>query len=164
VLSLGLLPLAAVAAFVIASVSNADPGPKSKPLHGRMENIIQHFGCQQSPIGVCSTFEAKGEIKGDGFVVVDTIPDQSNFGFSKAHTVITTRKGDELHCHEAALFSAPGADLISSFVDLCLIDGGTGMYDGATGYIQEVGTFDFGATPPVGNLDYYGQITLQHDH
>ena len=34
--------------------------------------------------------------------------------------------------------------------------GGTGTYDGASGYIQEVGTFDFAANR--GELDYYGKL------
>ena len=45
-----------------------------------------------------------------------------------------------------------------AFVDLCVITGGTGMYAGATGYIQEVGTFDFAAN--LGRLDYYGKLVL----
>jgi hypothetical protein len=155
-----LLSLAAAASVAIVAVSSAGAGSRTVPLQGKMQNIIQHFGCADSPIGVCSTFNAIGSFNGDGFVVVDTFPDQNNFGFSKAHTVIHTSKGD-LHCHEAALFSAPGADGIASFVDMCLIDAdGTGLYAGASGYIQESGTFDFFATPPVGNLTYQGSLTL----
>jgi hypothetical protein len=156
--SAALLSLAAVASVAIVAVSNADPGPKSHELHGKMRNIIQHTPCSASPVDFCSTFDASGEINGEGLVVVDTLPQRTDFGYSEAHTVITTKKG-ELHCHEAALFSRPSPppELISSFVDMCLIDGGTGIYDGAKGHIQEVGTFDFGAG--VGELDYYGKIT-----
>ena len=42
-------------------------------------------------------------------------------------------------------------------MDECIITGGTGIYAGATGYIQEVGTFDFAAN--LGELEYYGKIT-----
>ena len=101
---------------------------------------------------VCSSFDASGSIQGTGVVDVDTPPDAN--GFSKAHTTITTKKGN-LTCHEAAIFDV--VDPEHPFVDLCLIDGGTGRYAGATGWIQEVGTFDFDAN--VGSLDYYGQIT-----
>ena len=38
-----------------------------------------------------------------------------------------------------------------------MITGGTGIYAGATGYIQEVGTFDFAAN--LGELEYFGKIT-----
>jgi len=158
---LAVVPVAAVLTFALASTSNAASRDHSRPLHGQMRNIVQHFGCAQSPVGVCSTFEANGAIQGDGFVVVDTFPlfDPKALGFSEAHTVITTAKGD-LHCHEAALF-----DLLVNddhpFVDLCVIDGNdsTGDYFGATGYIQEVGTFP----GTVGSLDFYGKITLLRD-
>ena len=140
-----------------------------------MEHIIQHFGCTDSPVGVCSTFEANGEIKGDGYVIVDTFP-TGEFGFSQAHTVIHTKKGD-LRCHEAALFVyPPDSDGVSPLMDICLIDGtttaqhqgSTGIYAGASGFIQETGTFtytDITVFPPVGegSLDYTGKITLVHD-
>ena len=166
---LGLLPLAAATAFVLAATSNAAPKEHSHPLHGHMRNIVQHIPCADSPavpVGVCSTFEADGSFHGDGYVIIDTFPDQTpgNFGFSKAHTVIHTKKGD-LRCHEAALFDTT-ENPDHPFVDLCLIQGdSTGDYAGAKGYIQEVGTFPgpLGAPGTVGSLEYYGQITLQHD-
>ena len=73
--------------------------------------------------------------------------------------MIHTKKGD-LTCHEAAVFDVAGAD--HAFVDLCLINGGTGMYAGATGYIQEVGTFDFAANQR--QLEYYGKLVLADKH
>jgi hypothetical protein len=145
-----LLLVAAVAVAIAASTSSASPG--STPLHGKMRGIANFFppACT-SVTGVCSSFEATGSINGSGVVQVDTFP--SADGISKAHTVIHTSKGD-LRCHEQAIFDLAGAD--HAFVDLCLIDGGTGTYAGASGYIQEVGTFDFANN--VGELDYYGKI------
>jgi hypothetical protein len=124
----------------------------SGKLHGQMLNI-QNFGgpgCP-SPTGVCSRFVATGSIKGDGLVSVDTFPTAD--GLSKAHTIIHTRKGD-LTCSEWAIFDVAHAD--HAFVDLCLITGGTGEYAGASGYIQEVGTFDFASN--VGQLEYFGKL------
>jgi hypothetical protein len=147
---LGLLALV-VAAVVIAGPSTA--APTATPLHGNMRNI-QNFGgpgCS-SPVGVCSSFSATGSIKGDGVVTVLTFP--SAEGLSQARTLITTKKG-ELHCHESALFDLTEAS-DHAFVDLCAIDGGTGDYAGASGCIQEVGTFDFANN--VGQLDYYGKL------
>jgi hypothetical protein len=169
---LALLPLAAAIAFVVAGTSSAarkDPTgppvqpPHQQPLHGHMRNIVQHFGCPQAPVtGVCSTFEADGSINGDGFVVVDTPPvspadDPAKVGFSEAHTVIHTAKGD-LACHEAALFDLETGLNPHAFVDLCLIQGNksTGDYAGATGYIRESGAFDFVAG--VGELEYTGLL------
>jgi hypothetical protein len=157
IVTLGLLPLTAVAAVAFATTTYAASlghGPKEQRLHGEMRNIQQ--GPCGSATGRCSTFEATGEIKGDGLVNIDTFPDASKFGYSEAHTIIHTKKGD-LTCHEAALFELPVPDP-HPFVDLCLIDGGTGHYAGASGYIQEVGTFDFAAN--VGQLDYYGKLIL----
>ena len=161
----GLLPLVAVAAVLLAGTSNA--GVRTIPLHGSMTNIHNTHtpgiplpfgpedpGCQTTS-GVCSRFEASGNIHGDGLVFIDSFPNQDSPSFSKAHTVITTDKGN-LMCHEAALFDLQGAD--HAFVDLCIVDGGTGQYAGATGYIQEVGTFDFASN--VGQLDYYGKLTF----
>ena len=63
------------------------------------------------------SFVAMGNINGDGLVSVDTFPNPAELGFSKAHTVIHTDKGD-LRCGtEAALFDLAGAD--HAFVDLC---------------------------------------------
>jgi hypothetical protein len=148
-LSVGMLLVVAATAIAVGSTSAASG---SKTLHGKMNNIA-NFGGPGCPsaTGVCSSFEATGSIRGDGIVSVDTFP--SADGISKAHTVIHTRIGD-LHCHEQAIFDLVGAD--HAFVDLCLIDGGTGAYDGATGYIQEVGTFDFAANR--GELEYSGKL------
>ena len=156
-----LVPIVAVAAFVLAGGSNA--APKSVPLHGSMNDInhaVPPASCP-SVLHICSQFVANGSFHGTGLVSVDTFPNAAQHGYSEAHTVITTNKG-ELHCNEAALFDLSNAQIphyVHPFVDLCLIDGATstGDYAGASGYIQEVGTFDFAAG--VGSLDYYGQIT-----
>ena len=151
---LGVLSLLVAGVVVVAT---SDAAPKTKKLHGHMENISNFFGptCG-SATGICSSFKATGDIKGDGKVSVDTPPDASTPSYSKAHTVIHTKKGD-LACTEAALFDGAGAD--HAFVDECIIDGAhsTGNYAGASGYIQEVGTFDFAAN--LGELEYYGKIT-----
>jgi hypothetical protein len=146
------LALLSLAAAGVVAVSASNAAPKAIPLHGHMSNIANFGGpgCG-SATGVCSSFTAKGSINGDGVVSVDTFPTAD--GISKAHTVIHTKKGD-LTCSEAAIFDLAGAD--HAFVDLCVVTGGTGLYEGATGYIQEVGTFDFAAN--VGELDYYGKL------
>jgi hypothetical protein len=158
--------LLSLTAVGVVLASSADSAPKTKKLHGKMENVRNvhtpgiplPFGPEdaacQSASGVCSRFTAKGDIKGDGLVFIDTFPNNDSPSFSKAHTVITTKKG-QLRCHEAALFDLQGED--HAFVDECIIDGGTGIYEGATGYIQEVGTFDFAAN--VGQIEYFGKIT-----
>jgi len=152
--SLGLLTLVAAASVAIIGASNATS--KSTAIHGRMLDI-QNFGgpgCG-SATGVCSSFTATGNIKGDGKVFVDTFPTNEQISISRAHTVITTKKGN-LTCTEGALFDLFGAE--HAFVDLCVITGGTGIYAGATGYIQEVGTFDFAANR--GQLEYFGKLVL----
>ena len=156
VVALGLLTLLAAGA-VFAATSGA--AGKTKRIDGRMVGISNFGGpgCG-SASGVCSKFTAKGDIKGDGVVFVDTFPSNDQPSYSKAHTVIHTKKGD-LTCTEAAIFDVMGAD--HAFVDLCVITGGTGIYAGATGYIQEFGTFDFAAN--LGELEYVGKITYAGD-
>ena len=152
--SLGVLAVVATAAVLLAASSGAAPG--SVPLHGKMLDVANFggpFGGPEclSPTGICSSFTAIGSIQGEGVVFVETLPDAE--GISRAHTVITTSKG-ELRCSEAALFDLAGAD--HAFVDLCLISGGTGAYAGASGYIQEVGTFDFNSNH--GEIEYFGKL------
>lgn len=150
--ALGLIPVIVGAAILIAGASNA--ASSSTALHGRMLNIMSFGGPDCGSVtGVCSSFTATGDIKGPGKVFVDTLPNAD--GITKAHTVITTKKG-ELRCTEQALFDLVGSD--HAFVDLCLITGGTGIYAGATGYIQEVGTFDFVAN--LGQAEYFGKLVL----
>ena len=153
--ALALVPLAIAASVVLAGASHA--GPKSTPLHGHMSDIANFGGpgCTSST-GVCSSFVATGVISGDGVVSVETLPTPIGVGaegITKAHTVVHTRDGD-LRCNEAALFDLGGTD--HPFVDLCLISGGTGRYEGASGYIQEVGTFDFATNH--GEVEYFGKI------
>jgi hypothetical protein len=152
-LVLGLLPVVGAAIFLVAAPSASSESPA---IHGRMLDI-QNVPCQ-SATGVCSTFTATGDIKGEGLVFIDTFPTpyptpQSRFLVSAAHTIITTKKGN-LTCSELAIFDAPRAD--HPFVDQCIITGGTGVYAGATGYIQESGTFDFATNR--GNLEYIGRL------
>jgi hypothetical protein len=150
--SLGVLGVVATAAVLLAASSGAAPG--TVPLHGKMLNIANFGGPNcPSPTGVCSSFTAIGSIQGEGLVSVDTFPTPEAISISRAHTVITTDKG-ELRCSEAAIFDLFGSD--HAFVDLCVITGGTGAYEGASGYIQEVGTFDFVANR--GELEYYGKL------
>jgi hypothetical protein len=152
------LVLSLVAVGVILAGSG-DAAPKTKRLHGKMENIRNFFApACTSVTGVCSSFDARGDIKGAGVVQIDTFPapqgPSPTPAYSGAHTVIHTKKGD-LTCTEAALFDLTQDD--HAFVDECIITGGTGIYAGATGYIQEVGTFDFAAN--LGELEYDGKIT-----
>jgi hypothetical protein len=149
-LLLGVALVAAAATFAIASISNA--APKSTPLHGTFGSIANFFAPSCTSVtGICSSFSATGIINGDGVVFIDTPPDAN--GISQAHTVIHTNKGD-LTCSEFAIFNLTRGD--HPFVDLCMITGGTGRYAGASGYIQENGTFDFAANQ--GEADYSGKI------
>ena len=66
-------------------------------------------------------------------------------------------------CTETAIFDITGLPPEPpfppgdhAFVDLCVITGGTELYEGASGYIQEVGTFDF--STGVGQLEYSGEL------
>jgi hypothetical protein len=70
-------------------------------------------------------------------------------------TVIHAAKGD-LTCHGTTTFDVVSGD--HPFVDLCVIEGGTGIYAGASGYIKSVGTFDFSANQ--GESDYFGKLVL----
>ena len=109
---------------------------------------------QERASGSITLASSDGSELKNGVVFVDTFPNAD--GISKAHTVIHTKQGD-VACSEQAIFDlTPGSD--HAFVDLCLISGGTGKYAGASGYIQEAGTFDFAAN--LGEADYQGKLIL----
>jgi hypothetical protein len=164
---LALMGATLAVAFLWTSSSNSTPGKVT--LRGQMLNI-QNFagpGCDsQATPPVCSSFNAVGSFTGPGVATIDTFPTGYPRALSDAHTVITTKKG-ELHCTETAIFDltdvppppTPPPPGDHAFVDLCLINGkdSTGVYAGAKGYIQEVGTFDFSLN--LGEIDYYGEIT-----
>jgi hypothetical protein len=161
VLELVVLSIVIVGAIAIVASSSAG-GSRSHSIEGRMVEIRNFFppDCTAAA-DICSSFRAKGDIKGNGVVFVDTFPGpdpQTGLALSTAHTVITTKKG-ELRCTEAAVFDVFGPD--HAFVDLCVVTGGSGIYEGATGYIQEVGTFDFDAN--LGELEYTGKLVLADD-
>ena len=148
-------------AAALAIVATASAGTKSRSgvgstvLEGHLVGISNFFApACTSVTTVCSRFTISGSIQGSGIVFVDTFP--SADGESHAHTVIQTKFG-ELRCHEIAIFDL--IDVDHGFVDLCKVDGGTGRYEGATGYIQEVGTFDFASN--VGGGHYHGKLVLQ---
>jgi hypothetical protein len=151
------LVLLAAAVIFVATASagtSARSGIGSTVLEGKLVGISNFFApACTSVTTVCSKFEISGSIQGDGTVFVDTFPNAD--GESHAHTVIQTKFGD-LRCHEIAIFDL--IDVDHGFVDLCQIDGGTGRYTGAAGYIQEVGTFDFAAN--VGGGHYHGKLVL----
>ena len=70
VFPLGVLVLVA-AAVVLAAVSSA--APKGKELHGHMVGIANFFAPTCTSVtGICSSFTATGDIKGDGIVNIDT--------------------------------------------------------------------------------------------
>jgi hypothetical protein len=148
------------AALVLAATAGGGNGrdqPGSIDLDGKLSGISNFFApACTSVTGVCSRFSIKGTIKGDGVVFIDTIPTAE--GLSHAHTVIHTKRGD-LTCSEIAIFDLVGDD--HGFVDLCIVTGGTGRYSGASGYIQEVGTFDF--TSNVGGGHYHGRLFFPSD-
>lgn len=151
----GLHVVLVAAALVLAATAGGGNGrdqSHSIDLEGKLSGISNFFAPDCTSVtGVCSRFSIKGAIKGDGVVFIDTIPTAE--GLSHAHTVIHTKRGD-LMCSEIAIFDLVGSD--HGFVDLCIVTGGTGRYAGATGYIQEVGTFDF--TTNVGGGHYHGKL------
>lgn len=140
----------------VLATQRSDAASSSRRLDGYMNNI-RNFSGPGCPSFVCSTFEARGTFNGPGLVVVENFSDafQPPEAVSRAHTVIHDVYGD-VFCRELAIFDLGPGD--HPFVDLCIITGGTGRYVGASGYIQEVGTFNFEQN--LGNLHYHGKLIL----
>jgi hypothetical protein len=150
-IGIGLALVVAMSAVLLAQRSGASP--THMRLHGSFDNIANFRG-GDCPTAVCSSFTARGDLHGTGVVVVEKFfPDPA--GVSKAHTTIHTLLGD-VSCSELAIFDLTPGD--HPFVDLCLISGGSGRYAGASGYIQEVGTFDFATNH--GQVEYSGKLII----
>ena len=152
--------LAALVLFVglsgVLATQRSDAASTTRRLEGYMNNI-RNFSGPNCPSFVCSSFEARGVLNGPGVVVVESFSPEFQFpeAVSRAHTVIHDIYGD-VFCDDLAIFDLGPGD--HPFVDLCMITGGTGRYVGASGYIQEVGTFSFETN--VGNAHYHGKIIL----
>ena len=157
VVVLGLLSLLVAGVVVVAT---SDAAPKTKRLHGHMENISNspprpETCCRRRPASARAS-TAKGDIKGDGNRLRRHVPaTQDTPSFSKAHTIDPHEEGRP-DVHRGGALRSRRAPITPSWTSASS-PAAPGIYAGATGYIQEVGTFDFAAN--VGELEYYGKIT-----
>lgn len=147
----------AVAAVSVALLSPVGATPNSRPMHGNLTSqVTSGPGCA-SPIGLCATGEVTGSLNGPfEFVAYRLIPaDRPDVFFMTGVSIIHDTHGD-VRCEDsAALNTAPGSD--GELVGLCEIAGGTGKWQGASGYIQSAGTF----SPVSGGAETYsGKIVL----
>ena len=126
------LSLAAVAALVLAA-GGAFAGATS--VKGTVvDHVVTDGPCQAI---LCTRGAYAGKVKGDfDFQITALAPTdvpgvQTFVGSSTIHT----RRGD-LRCADSGSFNASPASS-GEGVHLCVITGGTGAYEGATGYLQE---------------------------
>ena len=138
------------------AAQRSEAASSTRTLNGFFNNI-RNFAGPDCPSFVCSAFESRGTFNGPGVVVVEGFSDAFTppEAVSAAHTVIHDIYGD-VFCDELAIFDLGPGD--HPFVDQCMITGGTGRYAGASGYIQEVGTFSFETNH--GDAHYHGKLIL----
>ncbi len=121
----------------------AEASPKSVKAHIRITSqTFSGPGCD-SPVGLCAVGQARGTLNGPFEVTATSVVPSSTPGvvFVSATVVFHDRRGD-LTCTEDFVYN-PSPDADQSFAALCQITGGTGKWEGATGYLQ-----GYGSTPP----------------
>jgi hypothetical protein len=147
--ALAALSIAVVAALVLAATGAFADSTRVK---GEVvDHVVSDGSCQ---VILCTHGVYTGKIKGDfEFQITALAPTdvpgvQTFVGSSTIHT------GDgDLRCADSGSFNASPASS-GEGVHLCVVTGGTGAYQGATGYLQE--RFHFVGTD--GRGEYVGEV------
>jgi hypothetical protein len=135
------------------SPTHASADTSVKTVNGHVEDQVVSDPCA-SPVGICTVGRLTGGIQGDlEFTITSLVPtNASGVLFFTAVSTVRTATGD-IHCADSGSFNTTsGSD--REGVHLCHITGGTGEFQGASGYLQE--TFNFVGT--VGQGDYRGKV------
>jgi hypothetical protein len=142
-----------LAATVALVATHASADSSVKTVNGHVEDQVVSDPCA-SPVGICTVGRLTGGIQGDlEFTITSLAPTNApGVLFFMAVSTIRTATGD-IYCADSGSFNTTsGSD--GEGVHLCHITGGTGEFQGASGYLQE--TFHFMGTVGVG--DYRGKV------
>ena len=148
--------LVAGAAAIVAIAPQATAQPATLKIDGKIKT--QLASCA-APAGLCFDGTVKGDLKGTIHGDINSLAPTQQPGVQLVDvtTTIHTKKGDLHFAHEQVVYNTtPDGD--GEFSWLMEITGGTGIYAGATGYMQGAGN-----APPatgVSTSPYVGEITL----
>jgi hypothetical protein len=154
--------LIAVSAFtaIVLSASAANANSNCQRVVGFVEEAPLSGPACLSPVGLCTQFNFRGVLRGDGeftaatfITTTDTTTTGVVFstGDSVIHARIGSRQGD-LIVKPAAVYHTAGE---GELLDIQTIVGGTGDFSGASGVLRVVGNFLF---PDGGTSAYDGSV------
>lgn len=123
------------------------------PVSGHLTSHVVAGPECASPVGICTAGTLNGGIQGDfQFTALTLTPTGVPTVFSYTGTIEVQTKDGDIHISDAGAFDTTGDGPV---VDLSTITGGSGKFEGASGYIEIYGTFTFAAG---GNSDYKGKV------
>ena len=151
----GRIVLAALGLAAAAMAVAVDPASAvSGSVVGKFQtDVMFNEECQAASADICAVGATTGNLKGAftfGVSGLEVTSETSIARFSGDATVET--KDGTLTCKNAAALhlTSDGA-----FVSLCVVTGGTGEWEGASGYLQVRGTFSFDGAA---SGEYVGRI------
>ena len=146
--------LAAAAAVPLSQVALASSDTLSGSFNFKGSLVI---GC---PVGavLCTHGSFTGGVSGNfQFSILTLIPSATvGVDYYDGKLVLHTLLGDIKCDLNGALNENPKAE--GEFGEICVINGGTGLYKGATGDFRLIGTSSGGLTAPMGGGVYQGRI------
>ena len=157
---------AAVAAVALAGAGAVaavgGPAASAAPefVNGHFDlKVAPDRDCQSLPGGICLAGNVSGRIKGAFLFspseIDDTVETEATGVIVTTGDALVEHKDGTLSCkHTGALQLSPGD---GPFVSLCIINGGTGDWHGATGYLRIAGTFTLGGG---GTGSYTGKVVV----
>jgi|GEM_PF-1168048 len=141
---------AAVGTVVALWDGAADATTRCRNVNGRFDLLPVEGPACTSPVGVCGRGTFRGEVRGDYFsLLTSLVPSadtaQTGVVLITGDTVLEARMGHrtgDLFFKDSGAFSTVGD---GEFAELFTIVGGTEEFDGATGTLFLIGTYDFAA-------------------
>lgn len=129
----------------LAAAGAAAADPTCQAIHGRIAIAVSTEPCD-SAIALCATAMVRGALNAD----TEFVGTSSVVTVDTATTGVVVLTGDNLfHAKDGDIFTKDAIVLSTvgdgEFAEIDTIVGGTGAYEGATGYLQAVGTFTAGA-------------------
>ena len=157
---------ALLAAFAILAGLPAPAEACPHHLRGQLEAAPAPPELCSSPWGWCTDGELKGPLRGDYFYTfTDMIsagrPEAPWLTYYAGNVEITLRNGDSIFGIDNGTIDLDPAGT-GAYASVMIVTGGTGAYEGATGYLVIGGTIDLATGEAAGTYD--GQIDTPESH
>ncbi len=161
--------LAATAALAALAVLGAAPSPAQACPHAVKGQITAMPAAPElcsSPWGWCTDGELTGRLRGDYFYTFTDMtpagrPEAPWLTYFAGSIEITLRNGDSIFGIDNGTIDLDPAGT-GAYASVVIVTGGTGAYDGATGYLVYSGTIDLATGEATGTYD--GKIDTVDSH